>query len=239
MSRRALSNCSDKSAFVIGYTGEVGKEIVRELLEKKIFKKLFLIGRRQVIYDDPLYTNAEQLIVDFDHLENRKDAFQCEYGFCCLGTTRAAAGAEGFYKIEHDYALNCAKMALEMGCKRFSTVSASTANKDSWLLYNKTKGLAELHISEVPFDKVTVARPAFLLSDRNKTRIGERIATCTLAPIIWAKPTFISIPTTKVAKAIIYNMCSDPIRQRVEFLNNGTLHEIADNLYDNAFPSNN
>lgn len=34
--------------------------------------------------------------------------------FCCLGTTRAAAGsAAGFRKIDHDYVVNSAKIVAE------------------------------------------------------------------------------------------------------------------------------
>lgn len=53
-----LTKFNTKCAFVVGYTGEVGKELVRKLLEKRIFKKLILIGRRQVAYDNPLYASA-------------------------------------------------------------------------------------------------------------------------------------------------------------------------------------
>jgi oxidoreductase len=231
-----MAACANKTAFVLGYTGEVGKEIVRELLEKKIFKKVVLIGRRSVTYEDPLYASVEQRVVDFDNLENHKDAFQgCEYLFSCLGTTRAAAGAAGFVKIEHDYVVNAAKLAHEMGCKRYSIVSATNADKNGFFLYSKTKGQADAEVSEIPFEKVTVARPGFLLSDRNANRVGERVATVVLKPLIWAKPTLLSVPTTKVAKAIIFNTCTDPIEQRVDIVYNAKLHEISDNNYDKYF----
>lgn len=58
MAQQKLSLLKEKSAFVLGYTGEVGKELVRELLEKKIFKKVYLFGRRQVEYSNPIYENA-------------------------------------------------------------------------------------------------------------------------------------------------------------------------------------
>lgn len=35
------------SAFVIGYTGEIGKVLVKELDEVKAFKRVVLVGRRQ------------------------------------------------------------------------------------------------------------------------------------------------------------------------------------------------
>ena len=44
-----------KTAFVLGYTGEVGKELVKELLKSKIFSRVTLIGRRVVNYEDELY----------------------------------------------------------------------------------------------------------------------------------------------------------------------------------------
>ena len=47
-----------KTAFVVGYTGEVGKELVKELLKSKIFSRLTLIGRRIVNYEDELYKDV-------------------------------------------------------------------------------------------------------------------------------------------------------------------------------------
>ena len=39
------------SAFVVGYTGEVGKALVKDLNKLKIFKKVVLLGRREVALD--------------------------------------------------------------------------------------------------------------------------------------------------------------------------------------------
>ena len=41
-----------KSAFVVGYTGATGKELVKELAKSKRFEKIVLIGRRKVEYDN-------------------------------------------------------------------------------------------------------------------------------------------------------------------------------------------
>ena len=40
-----------KSAFVVGYTGETGKELVKAMANSKVFSKVTLIGRRKVEYD--------------------------------------------------------------------------------------------------------------------------------------------------------------------------------------------
>ena len=48
----------NKTAFVLGYTGEVGKELVKALLGSRIFSKVVLIGRRMVTYEDELYKDV-------------------------------------------------------------------------------------------------------------------------------------------------------------------------------------
>jgi len=48
----------NKTAFVLGYTGEVGKDLVKALLSSHIFAKVVLIGRRTVTYEDELYKDV-------------------------------------------------------------------------------------------------------------------------------------------------------------------------------------
>jgi NADP-dependent 3-hydroxy acid dehydrogenase YdfG len=42
-------------ALVTGYTGESGKALVKELVTNNLFKKVILVGRRQVDYADKEY----------------------------------------------------------------------------------------------------------------------------------------------------------------------------------------
>ena len=46
------------SAFIVGYTGEVGKEVVKEVLKSQKFSRVVLFGRREVKYEDPMYKNV-------------------------------------------------------------------------------------------------------------------------------------------------------------------------------------
>jgi len=48
----------NKMAFVVGFTGAVGKELVRALLSSRVFAKVVLIGRRTVSYEDELYKDV-------------------------------------------------------------------------------------------------------------------------------------------------------------------------------------
>jgi len=55
----------NKTAFVLGYTGEVGKELVKALLGSRIFSKVVLIGRRTVTYEDELYKDVVSVTIAF------------------------------------------------------------------------------------------------------------------------------------------------------------------------------
>jgi len=224
---KLFSDYNQKMAFVVGFTGECGKELVRELLQRKVFKKLVLIGRRQVQLDGELYQDVEQRPIDFDNIDQHKAAFaNCEVGYCCLGTTRGKSGADGFVKIEHDYVVGVAKAAHEQGCKHFAVVSSQGANKNSFLLYAKTKGLMEQHVAEIGFERFTVFRPGFLVCDRQQVGIPERLAGCVLKPIVWAKPTLLSVPTKTVGKAMVADLYRKT-SNKVDFIENAAIHELA------------
>jgi NAD(P)-dependent dehydrogenase (short-subunit alcohol dehydrogenase family) len=44
----------NKTAFILGYTGEVGKELVKAVVSSNVFAKVVLIGRRTVRYEDEM-----------------------------------------------------------------------------------------------------------------------------------------------------------------------------------------
>jgi oxidoreductase len=61
------------SAFIVGYTGETGKVLVRELLQRNIFKKIILIGRREVKYNEDIYKDVVSPIGKCIHLVLAQD----------------------------------------------------------------------------------------------------------------------------------------------------------------------
>uniref|UniRef100_A0A2K5V4M5 Protein HTATIP2 n=1 Tax=Macaca fascicularis TaxID=9541 RepID=A0A2K5V4M5_MACFA len=84
----------NKSVFILGASGETGRALLKEILEQGLFSKVTLIGRRKLTFNEEAYKNVNQEVVDFEKLENYASAFQGhDVGFCCLGTTRAKAGA--------------------------------------------------------------------------------------------------------------------------------------------------
>jgi len=221
------------TAYVVGYTGQIGRKLVDELADSAAFAKVNLVGRREVEeLKTEKYSKCTQHVVNFDDLSSHSSAFEgSDIGFCALGTTRGKSGVEGFKKIDFDYVVSTAKVSRETGTKEFHLVTSQGANKDSSFLYPQTKGLVEEAVKEVGFDRVFIYRPSFLVeSDRSETRVGEIVAHVVMYPIIKLFPTAISIPIFKVAKAMAVVASSEAVKSDETALcfDNKQIHKIAD-----------
>ncbi|XP_051756412.1 oxidoreductase HTATIP2 [Ctenopharyngodon idella] len=216
----------NRTCFVLGASGETGKALLKEIVERNIFSKITLIGRRQLTFEDKAYENLVQKVVDFEKLEEYAEAFQGhDVGYCCLGTTKAKAGAEGFVRVDHDYVLKSAELAKAGGCSHFHLESSKGADKTSSFLYLKTKGQVEAEIEDLGFERFSIYRPAVLLVDRQESRPAEWIARKFLGAFSSAFPTAMSIPITSVARAMLVNTLQDG-EQKVEILENKAIYEL-------------
>uniref|UniRef100_A0A914E987 Semialdehyde dehydrogenase NAD-binding domain-containing protein n=1 Tax=Acrobeloides nanus TaxID=290746 RepID=A0A914E987_9BILA len=218
----------NKTAFVVGYTGVVGKELTKLLLKKRIFEKVVLIGRRQIDLgvDNSTCAPYEQIQVDFDKIEEYKSAFHgSSVGFCCLGSKYVGVTKENFYKVDHDYILNVARIAKESGCEQFHLVTSNGANKNSFLYGLKVKGITEEDVTNLTFRRLLIYRPGQILSKREEFRLGERIALIVLKPIVWLFPTLLTVPVDLVAKSMIVNLWNEIKNENgVEIIDNKTIH---------------
>ncbi|XP_059150878.1 oxidoreductase HTATIP2-like isoform X2 [Physella acuta] len=214
------------SAFVLGYTGEVGRALVEELNRLKVFKRVVLIGRRQIPLD--LGPEFEQKVVDFENIDDYKGVFRgIDTGFCCLGTTRAKAGVQGFIRVDHDYVLLSAEIAKAEGCKHFSIVSSQGADKNSGFLYPRTKGQVEEALKVMHFNRLSVYRPGVLLCDREESRPMEAAFRLVLKPVAYFFPTAITTPVSVVTLAMINNVVASSNSSTFEVYDNKAIHQLS------------
>uniref|UniRef100_A0A286XUN3 Protein HTATIP2 n=1 Tax=Cavia porcellus TaxID=10141 RepID=A0A286XUN3_CAVPO len=216
----------NKSVFILGASGEIGKVLLKEILEQNLFSKVTLIGRRKLTFEEEAYKNVNQEVVDFEKLDDYASAFQGhDVGFCCLGTTRAKVGAEGFVRVDRDYVLKSAELAKTGGCKHFNLVSSKGADKSSNFLYLQVKGETEARIEELKFDRYSVFRPGALLCDRQESRPGEWLVRKFFGslPNSWASG--LSVPVVTVARAMLNNMVR-PGSEQMEVLENKDIHAL-------------
>ncbi|XP_016096131.1 LOW QUALITY PROTEIN: oxidoreductase HTATIP2-like [Sinocyclocheilus grahami] len=209
----------NRTCFILGASGETGKALLKEIVERNIFSKITLIGRRQLTFEDKAYENLVQKVVDFEKLDEYAEAFHGhDVGYCCLGTTKAKAGAEGFVRVDHDYVLKSAELAKAGGCSHFHLESSKGADKTSSFLYLKTKGQVEAEIEDLGFERFSAYRPAVLLVDREESRPAEWVAQKFLGAFSSVFTTM-SISITTVARAMVVNTLKDG-EKKVEILEN-------------------
>ncbi|KAK6472995.1 oxidoreductase HTATIP2 [Huso huso] len=129
----------NKTCFILGASGETGKPLFKEIVNSQIFSKITLIGCR-LAFENEAHENVFQEVVDFEKLDDYAAAFQGrDVGYCCLGTTKAKSGEQGFIHVDHDYVLNSAKLAKAGGCSHFNLESSKGADITSSFLYLKVK----------------------------------------------------------------------------------------------------
>ncbi|XP_018006370.1 oxidoreductase HTATIP2-like [Hyalella azteca] len=207
-------------ALVLGGTGEVGRELVKQLITHPAFTRVTVLGRRA--FDE---IQSDKLVfkqVDFDKLHEFEEAFtDTEVAYCCLGTTRGKAGKDGFIKVDRDYVLTSAEILKKAGCSHFHLVTSHGANKDSMFLYQKIKGEAEEGVAALNFDRVSIYRPGLLLCERRERRLLEGVAQTLAKGFDWRNR--MSVPVETVAKAMVTNTLCPPERPSE---NNAPLKEI-------------
>lgn len=212
-------------AIVVGSTGAIGKELVRELIASPRCTVVTALARRQLPQEHHLTREAklQWRIVDFENLaqfsldeqaspsssSSSSQQFDTTAVFCALGTTAKKAGSSAeFFRIDHDHVLDLAHSFHRSNVPSFLIVTSMGANANSWFLYTRTKGQVEEDLQKVGFQRLSIFRPSLLEGEREESRRAEAIAN-TVAP--WLNPLLVgswlrkyrSIHVATVAKAMV------------------------------------
>lgn len=175
---RYLNSTATYKAIVIGGTGAVGRELVRELLTSKHTSLVAVITRKKLSITHEKLKNI--VLSNFDDLLNdNKQIFTERYdaAFSTIGTTRKIAGSdEAFIRVDLEYNIGFARHALRNYVRHFSLLTSIFANEDSWLFYPRIKGLVENAIQAFSFASISIFRPSLLITNREEERPFERLA---------------------------------------------------------------
>lgn len=163
---------SIKSAIVIGATGLVGRELLKQLNQIESCEKITAIVRHE---DAELKSleKVQQFILDDFLLLNDEDANGYSHAFSCLGTTLKKAGSkQNFYNVDYEMNAHFADL-FETTDTHYLLISAMGANTQSKIFYNKVKGELENHIQSLNLKYVSILRPSLLLGERQEQRTLE------------------------------------------------------------------
>jgi uncharacterized protein YbjT (DUF2867 family) len=167
------SGPSGRSVLVVGATGLVGAEVVRQLAADETAARVVVAARRR---PDDLPARVEAHAIDFDRLQDHEALFAVDQIICALGTTIKQAGSQAaFRKVDFEYPLTIARLGLKNGARHFLLVSALGANAQSGIFYNRVKGQLEDQLRSLGYRAVTIARPSLLIGSRKEFRLLERI----------------------------------------------------------------
>jgi uncharacterized protein YbjT (DUF2867 family) len=195
-----MMNLSFKTALVVGATGLVGDLLTHRLVESPAYDKVKVLVRRSLGWQHP---RLQEIQYDFDHPNSL--LLQADDIFCCLGTTMKKAGSrEAFRKVDYQYPLDVARMALANGARQFLLVSAMGASVQSSFFYNRVKGEVERDITALGYPTTLIFRPSLILGERPEPRLGERIGAGFMKlfnPLIPAK--YKAVPAASIANAML------------------------------------
>ena len=171
------------TAIVIGATGLVGAELVRQLAAAAHVGRVVALTRRALADVPP---KVENHLVDFDRLDDHADLFRGDMFFSALGTTRAQAGSIAAQRrVDVDYQITAARIAAGQGVGHCLLVSAAGADVRARVPYSRMKGEVEAAVSAMPFARVSIFQPSVLIGPRDHSRPGERWSGRLLSALSW------------------------------------------------------
>ena len=194
-----------KIALVAGGSGLVGGYLIQALLEAPEYGRVFALTRRPLGREHPKLANR---IVVWPRMAEQLKGMTAHEAFCCIGTTRAAAGSdEAFREADLDAVLLFAQASRAVGVTRFVVVSSVGAKSDSKKLYLRTKGEMEEALAMVGFISLDILQPSLLLGSRKEMRPLE-LAGQILAPLVnpmltGSRESLRAIPAETVARGML------------------------------------
>ena len=158
---------------LIGATGLVGREVLRLALMDARVSRIVAPVRKPL----PAHPKLDAPLVDFDRLPADAPWWQADAVICTLGTTMKVAGTrQAFRRVDHDYPLAAARLALAAGTRAYALNSAAGANAASRFFYNRVKGDLERDLEALGFTSLTHVRPGLIGGEREEARAGEGAA---------------------------------------------------------------
>lgn len=189
-----------KRIVLLGATGLVGQQVLQRALVHRGVTEVIAPTRRPL----PGHVRLFNPLVDFEDLPTA-DWWQADAAICTLGSTLRQAGSKAaFFRIDHDYVLNAARLLREAGTPVFALNSSLGADAHARSFYLQVKGTLEQDVRALQFPSLTIVRPSLLDGGpRPDSRPAEKAALVlahVLRPLL--PPRYRAVSTTAVAHAL-------------------------------------
>ncbi len=198
-----------RQAFILGATGAVGQQLLRQLVDSDKFSKLHVPLRSDLnlkskkIHQYPFETffrpwELDQNVTDF---------------FYCFGSTLKEAGSpEAFKDLELSVAHQALVVAKQIQARRFYLISAKGVDPQSFSAYLRLKSEVEKVLKDHLFQSFYIYRPSLILTPRKELRLMELMAQKCLSPLKSPLQNYLpnSAPLSaeQIAKAMVFDALS-------------------------------
>ena len=191
-------------AVIAGASGLIGSSLLEQLLVSPQYDEVVVLVRKQLLVT---HKKLVQVILDFYHLEDHQALITGHAVFCCLGSTRKKTpDLTQYRKIDYEYPLQLAQIAVENQVMHYHLVSALGADPKSSNFYSRMKGEIEEAIKRTGIKCLHIYEPSILTGNRQESRPMERFAITLMTavnPLLIGKLNkYRSIPAATVARAM-------------------------------------
>lgn len=192
-----------KKAIVIGGSGMIGTQLIKQLIEGEEYSEVISLVRRS---SGIINSKLKEHIINFDQPESWESLVNGDVLFSTLGTTIANAKTkDAQFKVDFTYQYKVAEVAAQNGVPSYVLISSASANSKSKVFYLSIKGKLEDKIKQLSFKTVCILQPGQLDGDRKENRPGEKISLSIMYALnkIGLLRKYRPIQASLVAKAMI------------------------------------
>ena len=153
---------------MMGATGAVGNQVVRNLLEALPVKKLTLLGRRPIENLPPKIVHQHTIDI-FSPPSYSQFITDHQIAICTLGVGQPSKiGKEDFLRIDKYAVLDFASQCKKTGVDHFELLSSVGINSKSRSFYLRSKGELVEEIQALGFQRFSVFQPSMILTPTNR-----------------------------------------------------------------------
>jgi uncharacterized protein YbjT (DUF2867 family) len=225
-----------KQVVIAGATGLIGRELIRQLDQRKDVELTALVRRAGTLRD--LSGRVKEVVFDYsaaEDLERLGAELPCDVLFCALGTTLKRAGSpEAFREVDLGFPAALIQRLAGVHPRATFALVSSVGAGDPRGLYLSTKAEVERILADSGLPHV-ILRPSLLLGSREEFRLGERLTALLLArPYLFLAKLlapqsrtlwrYAPIQAAQVAKAMIWTCLDNPPSTGGKVLSGLALH---------------
>ena len=198
-----------RSIVMIGATGAVGGEVVKNLKTHPQLNRLTLLGRRKIpnlpdVIDQPII----DVTTPTSYLEFLAGH---DTAICTLGVGQPSkVSKEDFLKIDKTAVLDFATACKKAGVQHFELLSSVGISADSSSFYLRSKGELVEELKALEFERLSIFQPSMILTPTNRYGFGQAVTLAVwplLKPVLFGSlKKYRGVRVEDLGKAIALNI---------------------------------